>query len=76
MLGAGILAATRSAWRAGGTRRALATGASVGLVAVFVHGFVDVSLHIPANLLAFGVLVGSLPWRADGGPVDGKRRVT
>ncbi|MCU0724507.1 MAG: O-antigen ligase family protein [Planctomycetes bacterium] len=75
-LGAGILAATASAWRAGGTRRALATGASVGLVAVFVHGFLDVSLHIPANLLAFGVLVGSLPWRAEDGPGDGKRRAT
>jgi O-antigen ligase len=63
VLGIGILKTTASAWRSGGSRRALMAGASVGLVAVFLHGFVDVSLHIPANLLAFGVLLGSLPVR-------------
>ncbi len=59
----------RKLWKlAGGSpgRRGLAVGGAVGLAAIGVHGLVDVSLHIPANLLAATVLAGGLLGQAAG----------
>jgi len=59
--------------RADGNRRALAAGAGVGLLAVALHGFVDTSLHIPANLLAATVLAGGLLGLGRPAPRAGKK---
>ena len=48
--------------RLGSTARgsALTTGATVGLLGIVLHGFLDVSLHIPANMVAATFLLGGL----------------
>jgi O-antigen ligase len=46
--------------RGRGSTGMLAAGALVGLFSVLFHGFVDTSLHIPANLVAAAVLVGGV----------------
>ena len=54
-------------------RRAAVTGAAVGFIAAGLHGFVDTSLHIPANLMSASVLVGGL-LAASGAQEDGSER--
>jgi O-antigen ligase len=53
-----------------GSRRALAAGGFVGLAGIVLHGFVDTSLHIPANMVAATVLLGGTvgPVREGTGP--------
>ena len=58
---AGVL--FRTIWRALRTNdanRSLAFGAGVALAGVVLHGLLDSSLHIPANLIAAGVLAGAV----------------
>jgi O-antigen ligase len=58
---AGTLA--RRLWRGvrcQGGNAGLAFGAAVAFVGLVLHGFVDSSLHIPANFLAASVLAGSI----------------
>ncbi len=48
------------AWRRAGVHRCLLVGGCVGLGGIVLHGFLDIPLHIPANLVAAGVLLGSV----------------
>jgi O-antigen ligase len=58
------------ALRRGGGQRPMMIGATIGLLAVALHGIVDVNLHIPANMLAAAVFVGGfLGFEAGGSTV-------
>ena len=48
------------------SRRGLLMGAGVGVLAIVLHGMVDVSLHRPANMVAAVVLLGGLVGRLRG----------
>lgn len=53
----------RAAWRGlrrSGRERDLAIGAAAGTLGIVLHGFLDSSLHIPANLAVAAVLFGAL----------------
>jgi O-antigen ligase len=39
-------------------RRGIAVGASIGIMSIALHSFVDFNLHIPANAIVFVVLLG------------------
>ncbi len=46
--------------RTAGRTRWLLTGGLVGLVGIILHGFLDISLHIPSNMFAATLLLGGL----------------
>ncbi len=51
---------TRSPWR--GT---VALASAAGIFSILVHSLVDFNLHIPANLMAFAILLALAAWAAE-----------
>jgi O-antigen ligase len=46
-------------WQSGGTfKRSILLGASIGVMSMSLHSFVDFNLHIPANAILFVTLIG------------------